>query len=144
MDIQTFASLVLIGLLAGTLSGFIGIGGGVIMVPALIFALDVSQHEAQGLSLTTMLLPIGILAFYNYYTDGQVTNQFIGYAAIIAVSFVIGGYFGSKLTLKLNPKIVKLIFGVLMLYSGAKMVNDGWGYFKEKKQADITRHKEEV
>lgn len=131
MEIQTFVSLVIIGLLAGTLSGFIGIGGGVIMVPALIFALGISQHEAQGLSLTTMLLPIGALAFYNYYKSGQVTNQFIGYAAIIGFTFVIGGYFGSRLSLKLNPLLVKFLFGILMLYIGIKMMLSGWDYFKK-------------
>ena len=131
MDFQTFFSLVIIGLLAGTLSGFIGIGGGVIMVPALIYVLGISQHEAQGLSLTTMLLPIGILAFYNYYQSGQVTNQFIIYAAIIAFAFIIGGYFGSRLSLKLNPQLVKFLFGILMLYIGFKMVYSGWGYFKK-------------
>lgn len=131
MDIQTFISLVLIGLLAGTLSGFIGIGGGVIMVPALIYVLGISQHEAQGISITTMLLPIGILAFYNYYKGGQVTNEFITYAGIIAVTFVIGGYFGAKISLKLNPQLVKLIFGILMLYVGFKMIISGWDYFRK-------------
>jgi hypothetical protein len=131
MDIQTFISLVLIGLLAGTLSGFIGIGGGVIMVPAIIYVLGVSQHEAQGISITTMLLPIGILAFYNYYRGGQVTNEFIAYSAVIAVTFIIGGYFGSKISLKLNPQLVKLIFGVLMLYIGFKMILNGWSYFRK-------------
>lgn len=131
MDFQTLSSLVIIGFLAGTLSGFIGIGGGVIMVPALIYALGVSQHEAQGISITVMLLPIGILAFYNYYQSGQVTNQYIGYAAIIAFTFLIGGYYGSKISLRINPQVVKLIFGVLMMYVGFKMVASGWSYFKE-------------
>jgi len=131
MDLQTFFSLVIIGLLAGTLSGFIGIGGGVIMVPALIFALGVSQHEAQGISITTMLLPIGILAFYNYYQSGQVTNQFVGFSFIVAIAFVVGGYFGSRLSLKINPQIVKLIFGFLMLFIGFKMIAGGWDYFKK-------------
>lgn len=130
MEIQTFISLVLIGLLAGTLSGFIGIGGGVIMVPALIYVLGVTQHEAQGISLTTMLLPIGALAFYNYYKGGQITNEYITYAAIIGLTFVIGGYFGSKISLKLNPQLVKLLFGVLMLYVGFKMIINGWDYFR--------------
>jgi len=131
MDFQTFFSLVVIGLLAGTLSGFIGIGGGVIMVPALIMALGVTQHEAQGISITTMLLPIGILAFYNYYQSGQVTNQYVGFSFVVAVAFVIGGFLGSKLSLKFNPQLVKLIFGVLMLLIGAKMVAGGWSYFSK-------------
>lgn len=130
MEIQTFLNLVIIGILAGTLSGFIGIGGGVIMVPALIYALGVSQHEAQGISITTMLLPIGILAFYNYYKSGQVTNKYILYSAVIAFSFVIGGYFGSKLSLKLNALLLKFLFGILMLYIGIRMIIKGWEYFK--------------
>ncbi len=131
MDLQTLVNLILIGLLAGTLSGFIGIGGGVIMVPALVYVLGITQHEAQGISITTMLLPIGILAFYNYYKGGQITNEFIAYSGIVAVTFVVGGYFGSKLSLKLDPQLVKLLFGLLMLYVGFKMVLSGSDFFRK-------------
>ena len=122
MTIQTILILILIGLFAGMMSGFIGIGGGVVMVPALVYIMGLSQHEAQGTSLILMLPPIGILAVMNYYKAGQVN---VWYGVIIALAFVIGGYFGSKIALKMSPSKVKLIFGVLMLYISFKMIYSG-------------------
>ncbi|MGV6860437.1 MAG: sulfite exporter TauE/SafE family protein [Putridiphycobacter sp.] len=122
MTIQTIILLVLIGIFAGAMSGFIGIGGGVVMVPALVYIMGLSQHEAQGTSLILMLPPIGILAVMNYYKAGELN---INYGIIIAIAFVIGGYFGSKLALKMSPSKVKLIFGVLMLYIAGKMIFSG-------------------
>jgi len=122
MTLQTIFLLVLIGLFAGMMSGFIGIGGGVVMVPALVYILGLSQHEAQGTSLILMLPPIGILAVMNYYKAGQIN---IWFGVVIALAFVIGGYFGSKIALKMSPGKVKLIFGVLMLYISFKMIYSG-------------------
>jgi len=122
MTIQTVVLLILIGLFAGAMSGFIGIGGGVVMVPALVYIMGLSQHEAQGTSLILMLPPIGILAVMNYYKAGQLN---ISYGVIIALAFVIGGYYGSKLALKLSPAVVKLVFGFLMLYIAGKMIYSG-------------------
>ena len=122
MTIQTVILLILIGLFAGAMSGFIGIGGGVVMVPALVYLMGLSQHEAQGTSLILMLPPIGILAVMNYYKAGQLN---ITYGVIIALAFVIGGYYGSKLSLKLSPAKVKLVFGFLMLYIAGKMIYSG-------------------
>lgn len=119
MDLGTFMILVAIGLLAGIVSGFIGVGGGIIVVPALIFFLGLSQHTAQGTSLLLMLPPIGILACYNYYKAGSVN---VNYAIIIAVFFILGGYLGSKWSLRLSPNIVKFSFGLLMLYVAIRMV----------------------
>ncbi len=123
MTIQTIIILILIGLFAGMMSGFVGIGGGVVMVPAMVYILGMDQHMAQGTSLILMLPPIGILAVMNYYKAGSVN---ISYGAIIAVAFVIGGYYGSKIALKLSPSVVKLIFGVLMLYVAGKMIYSGF------------------
>lgn len=125
MDLTTFLVLMTIGLLAGVASGFIGIGGGIIVVPMLIFFLGLTQHEAQGTSLALMLPPIGILACYNYYKTG---NLNITYAIVIAVFFVAGGYFGSKLSLRLSPEVVKFSFGLLMLYAAGRML---WTSAKE-------------
>ena len=122
MTAQTILILVLIGLFAGIMSGFVGIGGGVVMVPALIYLLGLSQHTAQGTSLILMLPPIGILAVMNYYKADAVN---IPYGIIIAIAFVIGGYFGSKIALRMSPSSVKLIFGVLMLYVAIKMIYSG-------------------
>lgn len=119
MDLNTFLLLTAIGLAAGALSGFVGIGGGVVMVPALIYFLNLNQLEAQGTSLAVMLPPIGILAFMNYHKTGNVD---IRNALVIAGMFIVGGYLGSKLALRLPVAKVKLFFGVLMVFVSVRMV----------------------
>jgi len=131
MNLGTVLILISIGLLAGMLSGFVGVGGGVIIVPGLIYFLGLSQFEAQGTSLALMLLPIGILAVMNYWKAGSVN---IPYALIIALTFVAGGYLGSKMALKLPEAKVKLIFGVIMLYVSIRMIWTAW----QKLQVDVT------
>jgi hypothetical protein len=129
MEISTLIILIIIGLVAGALSGFVGVGGGIIIVPALVYLLGLSQFEAQGTSLLLMLPPIGILAAMNYYQSGAVNWK---YASVIALTFVVGGYFGSKITLKLDETLVKLIFGVLMLLVAIKMIISGFAFFQNK------------
>ena len=107
----TFLILVCIGLLAGMLGGFLGTGGGIITVPALVFFVGMSQHEAQGTSLAFMLLPIGILAAYNYHKNG---NMNIKFAVIIGVAYVIGGFFGSKIALSLRGDIIRKFFSSIV------------------------------
>tara|TARA_B100000780_G_C21121269_1_gene454239 strand:- start:3419 stop:3793 length:375 start_codon:yes stop_codon:yes gene_type:complete len=111
--------LLAIGIAAGTLSGMFGVGGGVIIVPALIFFLGMSQHQAQGTSLGLMLLPIGILAAWNYYKTG---NLDIKAGLLVAAGFVVGGYLGSKLSLSINELTLKRIFGVLMLVIALRII----------------------
>ena len=103
--------LLLIGLVAGVISGLIGIGGAIIMIPALIYFVGMNQYEAQGTSLAVMLPPIGILAAYNYYKAGELNLQ---YALIIAFAFIIGGYFGSKLALNIPIGYIKRFFGIIL------------------------------
>lgn len=122
MDTQTILILVGIGVTAGILSGFVGVGGGVVIVPALMYALSMTQYEAQGTSLFVLLLPVGILAVMNYWKSGNINWQF---GIIIAVTFVIGGYIGSKVALKISPNLVKLIFGLIMLYVSFRMIMSG-------------------
>jgi len=112
-------ALIIIGIAAGVLSGMFGVGGGIIIVPALVFFLGMTQHQAQGTSLGLMLLPIGILAAWNYYKTG---NLNIKYGLIIAGAFVLGGYFGSKISLSLDQVLVKRIFGFLMLAVALKLI----------------------
>ena len=135
MSLATFFVLVLIGISAGMLSGFIGVGGGVIIVPALIYFLGLSQHAAQGTSLLLMLPPIGILAVMNYYKAGEVNWQF---GTIIAAFFIVGAYFGSKISLRLNPATVKLVFGILMLYVSVRMIYKGYTGIKENDKGTNT------
>lgn len=118
MTISTLLFLLLIGLLAGILSGMIGIGGGIIMVPLLLL-FGLSQHEAQGTSLAVLSVPVTLLAAINYYKSGYVDWK---YAAIIAIFFVIGGYFGSKFAIQIDQKILKKIFGVALLLVAGKLL----------------------
>lgn len=129
LDFQTIVYLILIGVLAGIVSGFIGIGGGIIIVPGLIYLTGLTQIQAQGTSLALMLPPIGILAFMYYYKQGNVDLKVAG---IVAVTFIIGGFFGAKLAHKIDQNIVKIIFGVLMLLIAIKMIFSGVKFYFEK------------
>ena len=121
MTVQIILLLIIIGLAAGILSGLVGVGGGIIVVPALVFFLSFSQQQAQGTSLGLLLLPVGILAVFNYYKQGHIDFRVIG---IMAVAFVIGGWLGSKWALSLPEITVKRIFAVILFYSAFKMM--GW------------------
>jgi uncharacterized protein len=121
MTAQIVIILVLIGLFAGMLSGLIGVGGGIIIVPALVFFLGFTQHEAQGTSLGLLLLPVGVLAVANYYKQGYVDIKVV---AIMCAAFVIGGWLGSKLSLALSADTVKKIFAIVLFYTAIKMM--GW------------------
>ena len=129
LDFQTIAYLTLIGVLAGIVSGFIGIGGGIIIVPGLIYLAGLTQIQAQGTSLALMLPPIGILAFMHYYKEGNVDLKVAG---IVAVTFIVGGFFGAKLAHKIDQNIAKIIFGVLMLLIAIKMIFSGVKFYFEK------------
>ena len=111
--------LLIVGLAAGMLSGLVGVGGGIIIVPALVYFLSYNQQQAQGTTLFMFLFPIGILGVMNYYKAGFVEFKT---AAIIAITFFIGSYFGSKMAITLDQKTVKQIFGTLIILVGIKMV----------------------
>ena len=116
---QEFIILALIGLAAGIFGGMVGLGGGVIMIPAMIYFLGTSQISAQGTSLAVMLPPVGILAVMNYYKSGQVNLK---YAIIIAIAFTIGGYFGSKLALNIPVSVMKKIFAISLIAIAVRML----------------------
>lgn len=111
--------LIVIGIVTGFTAGMLGIGGAIIMIPALVFFLGLTQQTAQGTSLAVMLPPIGILAAYNYYKAGNVNLKF---ALILAATFLIGSYFGSKLAINLPQPVLKKIFGLLLLLVAARML----------------------
>ena len=118
MELSTLFILLLIGIIAGIASGFVGIGGGLIIVPALIYFTGLDQHTAQGTSLAMMLPPIGILAAMNYHSEQRV--EWV-YAGCLAVTFIIGAWLGSKWSLKLSTTVVRLIFAGFMLYTATVM-----------------------
>lgn len=130
MTSSTILILLSIGLGAGMLSGFVGVGGGIVIVPALVFLLGLTQHEAQGTSLLVLMMPVVALAVFNYWQKGQVNWKF---AIIIASTFVVGGFIGSKIALKVNPAFVKIIFGALMLYISIKMMLSGYNTLQNEK-----------
>jgi uncharacterized membrane protein YfcA len=119
MNITQIIILIAIGLSAGIIAGALGVGGAIIIVPALIFFFHMSQHTAQGTSLAILLFPIGILAFLNYYKHGYVNLKV---AIIVVLAFVVGGYFGSLLSVNLPDRTLKILFGALMLITGIKMI----------------------
>jgi len=111
--------ILLIGLMAGLVSGALGVGGGIIIVPSLIFFLGFSQHLAQGTSLAILLLPTGILAVMQYYKNGYVDFKV---AFILMLLFVIGAYLGSRLSVNIPDKMLRKIFGIFMLLVSIKMI----------------------
>jgi hypothetical protein len=119
MSISMLMIIIVIGIITGVMAGMLGIGGAIIMIPALVFFMGFSQQMAQGTSIAVMLPPVGILAAYNYYKAGHVDIKF---ALILAGTFLIGSYFGSKYALTLPQAALKKIFGVLLLLVAAKML----------------------
>lgn len=110
---------ILVGVVAGMASGLIGIGGGIIVVPCLIYLFGFSQHAAQGTTLAMMIPPIGLLAAWAYYKQGQVN---LPVAGLICLGFVLGGYFGAKFAIGLPEVILRKIFGVCLLIIAVYMI----------------------
>lgn len=110
---------IFLGLLAGVLGGIVGIGGGIILVPALIFVFGFAQHTAQGTSLAALVPPVGLLAAWVYYKEGHIN---VSAAWWIACGFLIGGYFGAKFSNGLDKIMLQRIFGTTLFIIGTKMV----------------------
>ncbi|MCP4049576.1 MAG: sulfite exporter TauE/SafE family protein [bacterium] len=108
----------ILGGLAGMFSGCLGIGGGIILVPVLVFIFGLTQHQAQGTTLALMVPPIGLLAAWTYYKQGYVDLKI---AFFVAIGFFLGGLFGAKIAVIIPEPVLKKIFGVLMIFTGIKM-----------------------
>jgi uncharacterized membrane protein YfcA len=121
MDFSTtqIVILLLVGLMAGALSGFVGVGGGIIIVPAMIYFMNMNQMQAQGISLALLMLPVGVLGVVNYYKAGHI--QF-SYVLLMAVGFIVGNYFGSKYAMRVSEHKIKFFFSLLMLYVAVHML----------------------
>jgi uncharacterized protein len=129
MDIQMILMVIVVGIAAGMLGGMVGVGGGLIIVPALVYLMGFSQKTAQGTSLGLIMLPVGILGVLQYYKQGHVDFRVVG---LLAVGFLIGSYFGSKVALRLPQDTVKKIFAVFMIIMAIKML------FLDKPKTDKT------
>lgn len=113
MNADAILLLLAIGLAAGILSGMVGVGGGLIVVPALVFFMGFTQHQAQGTSLGLLLLPVGILAVINYYNKGNIDIKVV---LIMSIAFVLGGWVGSKIALSISQEALKKIFAIFLFY----------------------------
>ncbi len=125
MDIQVYIILIIVGLAAGMLSGMVGVGGGIILVPALVFFFQYTQHQAQGTSLGVLTFPVTILAFLSYYNDCRSSGTPIEFKVIglIAGGFLVGSFFGSKIAVRIDQETLKKIFAVILFYTAFKMLN---------------------
>ena len=119
MNMQTLIILIIIGLVAGMLGGMVGVGGGIVIVPALVFFLGFSQKMAQGTSLGILLLPVGLLGVWQFYKEGFVDLRVV---FIISAGFFAGSYLGSKLALSLSQETVKKAFAILLIVVALKML----------------------
>ncbi len=119
MTLNEVIILALIGLSAGMVSGMLGVGGAIIIVPALVFFFGMTQHQAQGTSLAILLFPIGFLAFWNYYKQGYVNFRL---ALIVMFAFLVGGYLGSLIAVHVSDRILKTGFGILIILLGFRMI----------------------
>jgi uncharacterized membrane protein YfcA len=119
MTTATILLLLIVGLVAGVLSGLVGVGGGIIMVPAFVLLLGFTQKQAQGTSLGIMLLPVGILAVIQYYKQGYINFNSV---FIISAAFVVGGFLGSKLALNLSDDKMKKVFAIVLMIVSLKML----------------------
>jgi uncharacterized membrane protein YfcA len=119
MTVTQLLLLAIIGLMAGVFSGTFGVGGAIIVIPSLIFFLGLSQHQAQGTSLAFMIPPVTMMAALNYSKNGYVNWRF---AVVLAIMFVVGTYFGSMLSVSIPEKILKKMFGGLLLLVALKII----------------------
>jgi uncharacterized membrane protein YfcA len=119
MSLSTILIILVIGVITGAFAGMLGVGGGIIVIPALVMIMGLSQQTAQGTSLAMMLPPVGILAVYNYYKAGHVD---IKIAIILAIAFIAGSYFGSKLAITIPQVTMKRIFAGVLLVVAVRML----------------------
>lgn len=124
MKVEQILLLLMTGVCAGFIGGLAGVGGGIVIVPFLMIFLGMSQHQAQGTSMGTLMLPVAAMAAYNYYEAGYINWKFV---IFLALSFLVGGYLGSKLAITLDQKLLKRVFATILVVSAIKMY---WDSFK--------------
>ena len=132
MTVQAIILLLIIGLAAGMLSGLVGIGGGIILVPALVYFFQETQLQAQGTSLGVLTFPVTLVAFTQYYNECKrlgtpIDLKVIG---ILAITFVIGSYLGSNIAIRIDKVLLKKFFAIVLFYTGIKMLQWDAAFYK--------------
>jgi uncharacterized membrane protein YfcA len=142
MDINTIIILLIIGVVAGMLGGLVGIGGGIIIVPALIYFLGKNQMQAQGISLALIMFPVGILGVMQYYKQGHVDFSIV---LVLAIGFIVGSFLGSKIAMDLPQDIIRKLFACLLIIVAVKMLFLDKSKAKDKKlpQKETTNNLQE-
>lgn len=128
MEAQTILIIIVVGIAAGMLSGLVGVGGGIIIVPALVYFLAFSQKTAQGTSLAMIMLPVGIFGVLQYYKQGHVDFKIVG---LLALGFLAGSFFGSRIALSISQETLKKVFAIMMIIIAIKML-----FLDKPKKAD--------
>jgi hypothetical protein len=116
---MTTLILLAIGLVAGVFAGMFGIGGGLIIVPALLFLVKLKELEAIGTSLAALIPPVGLLGAAEYYRNGFIN---IRYAGLVALGLFLGAYFGARIVISLPPELIRRIYGIFLLVIAARML----------------------
>lgn len=119
MSMLNVTLYVVVGLVSGILGGLLGIGGGIVIIPAFIYIFGMSQHMAQGTTLALMVPPIGLLAAWTYYNHGDVNLKA---AALVCIGFFVGGLLGAKLAVGIPEAMLRKTFGVAMLAIAVQMI----------------------
>lgn len=114
-----YLSLLGIGLVAGVFAGMFGIGGGLVIVPALLYFLKMRELEAIGTSLAALIPPVGLLGAMTYYRNGYINMR---YAMLLAAGLFVGAYFGAKIMMPLSPAIIRRLYAGFLLILGARML----------------------
>jgi uncharacterized membrane protein YfcA len=116
---MNIAGYIVLGLVAGTLGGLVGIGGGIIIVPVLVYLFGLTQHQAQGTTLALMVPPIGLLAALEYYKGGYVDLRAAG---LICIGFFVGGFIGGKLSVEFSEELLRKLFAAMLLLIALRMI----------------------
>jgi len=118
LTLGIIVTLILIGFFAGVLSGLVGVGGGIVIVPCLVFFLAFTQKMAQGTSLALLTLPVVILGMLQYYKEGHVDFRLVGF---LALGFLVGGFFGGKLAVSIPENTLKKVFSIILFIVAIKL-----------------------
>ena len=119
---MTYLPLLAIGLVAGVLAGMFGIGGGLVIVPALLYVMKMSELDAVGTSLAALIPPVGLLGGFEYYRTGHIN---VRYAALIAIGLFIGAWFGARILLPMHPKTIHRMYAGFLVIMGVRMLIEG-------------------